>query len=456
MRSLTTTALTALTALTLSLGCGPAGVQAPQGEATRGKADTGWQADTSFEVEALFSGAVTHAASGSYADLATDRSLQETLIDQQIKYGKATMLGHRYQLNQLAESVKIVEVSTDEDDGAVTVRYQAIVDLIHPKRSHDEVPTLEAIDPLVYTLQVPMDPIGVYYRAGESCAADWDPYTLSDKKYYYYFAPDKEGCDEPMLDATLQITKVHPIRTAYPEYDQLLKSLDDQGHLGFSVALLPNLGDDDPAGRFERHKRMLEQKLKLTGQPSADGTYVRFVWTGEASSDGEGDGAKASDVQMVIDLFDPTKGWFTSTFRKALGQHEVVFYNGHSNYGTQPFLTNPDAFSKGYQIVFMHACRTYAYYTRQVFRAKASAADPTGQDLADVVASGRSTSPYDSPRTLEPLLRSLMQGVVAVHTGKADQAPTWLSIISKMNSKTWDKLYGAAGVRNNSWTPGNI
>jgi hypothetical protein len=243
-----------------------------------------------------------------------------------------------------------------------------------------------------------------------------------------------------MENASLQITRVHPVRTVYPEYDRLLGQLDDEGHVGFKAALLPNLGDDDPDGRFKRHRRMLEAKLNLTGQLSSDGKYVRYIWT-------EG------SVQMIIDLYDPTKGWFTSTFRKALGDYQLVFYNGHSNYGTQPFLTDADAFSDKYQIIMMHACRTYAYYTRQVFRAKATSDDPTGFSLADVVASGRSTSPYDSPRTLEPLLSSLMDGIVATHGGEPRKAPTWLSIITKMNEKTWDKLYGVAGVRSNTWQP---
>lgn len=239
--------------------------------------------------------------------------------------------------------------------------------------------------------------------------------------------------------ASLELLEVYPVEETYPEYDQLLKPLEEGG-VGFKAALLPNYGDDDPLGRFERHKAMLENQLGLEGVLSANEDFVRFTWS-------EG------PVKMIIDLYDPTMGWFTNTFHQVLGEYQLVFYNGHSNYGTQPFLTNQDAFSADYQILMMHACRTYPYYTRQVFRAKSTEDDPAGFALADVVASGRSTSPYDSPRTLRPLLEELMEGITRVHGGEPHLAPSWLSIVGKMNSLTWDKLYGVAGVRNNAWQP---
>lgn len=101
----------------------------------------------------------------------------------------------------------------------------------------------------------------------------------------------------------------------------------------------------------------------------------------------------------------------------------------------------------------MHSCRSYPYYTRQVFRAKATEEDPTGFALADVVATGKSSYPGDSPWALKPLLQGLQQGIVAVHEERYSDAPTWLSIVSEMNKAAWGILYGAAGVRTNTWQP---
>lgn len=427
----------------LLTACGPRGEDGPWTPAPGGKADTGWVADTSFEVGADLCGKITREASGSYKELATDRALQEQLVDDQIKFGKTTLADHGYHLNQLAEAVEIDEVSTDAATNTVTIAYRARVDLVHGKYASDPVPSLGELSELELDVPLPLDPDGLYHRRHEACAEGWGDHTLADYNYYYYFAPDKEGCDEPLHSARLTIREVYPVTTVYPEYDRLLGALD-QGGVGFRAAILPNRGDDDPLSRFNVHKKMIEERLKLTGVEEEGGKIVRYRWTDTTAS---------GEVSLVIDLFDPTKGYFTTTFREALGEYQLVFYNGHSAYGTQPFLTEADAFSEDYQIVMMHSCRSYPYYSRQVFRAKATASDPTGFVNADVVATGQSSYPNDSPRTLQPLLEGLKQGITAVQDGRPTDAPSWQSMVARMNSATWGILYGAAGVRDNAWQP---
>lgn len=421
------------------LGCSPAGTDI-LGPQPGGKTDTGWIADTSYEVGADLEGTIVREASGTYSDLATDRALQEQLVDGQVKFGKTTMADHGYHLNQLAEKVEIVD--TTETDGKVTITYRAQVDLVHSKWKSDPVPSLEDLDQLEFEVMLPLNPEGVYNRNHEDCAEGWGDHSLADYNYYYYFAPDNQGCEEALHSGKLTIREVYPVSTVYPEYDRLLGRLDqDAGTVGFRAAILPNSGDDDPLSRFNVHKQMIEDKLGLTGEEQEDGKYVRYKWAGTGTS------------AMVIDLYNPQKGWFTTTFRKALGEYQLVFYNGHSAYGTQPFLTQADAFSKDYQIVMMHSCRSYPYYARQVFRAKATDDDPTGFVAADVVATGESSYPDDSPRTLRPLLEGLHQGISAVHDGREDEAPSWQSIVARMNNAAWGILYGAAGVRSNQWQP---
>jgi hypothetical protein len=404
--------------------------------AARGKADTGWVADTSFEIGADLEGKLIVPAA-AMPKLASDRELQEQLVDRQIAFGKNALARHGYHLNQLVERVTIR--STEQSGETITIAYAARVDLIREKESDAAVPALEELSPRTLSLSLPENPDGVYGRAGESCAGDTEGHGLAEYNYYYYFAADKEGCDEPLAAATLSLREVYAARVVYPEYDRLLKDHGD-GTRGFSAAILPNLGDDDPAERFARHKTMLEDSLKLTGEPAKDGSYVRYL-------------LEKGKVRVRIDLYDPRKGWFTESFRKALGRYELVFYNGHSAYGTQPFLADAKSFAPFYQIIMMHSCRSYPYYSRQVFRAKATDADPTGFENADMVATGESSSPYDSPRTLRPLLESLFAGVVAVDGGEPERAPSWLEIVRKMNAVTWDIYYGAAGVRSNRWQP---
>jgi hypothetical protein len=102
----------------------------------------------------------------------------------------------------------------------------------------------------------------------------------------------------------------------------------------------------------------------------------------------------------------------------------------------------------------IHSCQSYAYYTRQVFRAKATAEDPSGFALADVIATGKSSYPTGSPPTVRVLLESLMDGMVAIDRGEPKSAPDWLGIAARMKGSTWgDIMYGVAGVRTNEWRP---
>ena len=102
----------------------------------------------------------------------------------------------------------------------------------------------------------------------------------------------------------------------------------------------------------------------------------------------------------------------------------------------------------------MHSCASYAYYTRQVFRAKATFDDPSGFENADILSTGKSSYPSGAPKTLEVVLTSLVDGMDAVIRGEPGDAPNWLEITEGMKNSTWgDILYGVAGVRTNTWRP---
>jgi hypothetical protein len=190
---------------------------------------------------------------------------------------------------------------------------------------------------------------------------------------------------------------------------------------------------------------MLEEEMKLEGVDSEDGAFRRYVY-------------EKSGATMVIDLYNPTKvSWtegFAGSFRERLSQYTLIHYNGHSSYGTKHLLDDPDSFTDSYQIIMMHSCQSYAYYARQVFRAKANEKDPSGFALADVVATGKSSFPSGSPPTVRVLLTSLMEGMAAINRGEGALAPDWLTITRRMKLATFgDIMYGVAGVRTNTWQP---
>ncbi len=426
--------------LAFSVGCaggtGNDGATGPGGD----KSDSGWLASDSYEVGALVEGVVRHAATGEWSELETDEALQAKLVDLQLKFIKTTAERQGWRFNQLADTVEVSDVSVDEN--GVTITYTAVVDLLG--RLNGRLPTLQDIEPRIFMATVPMVPDGFTHSEMSACSVVDGSHSVRDYNFHYYFAPDKEGCTLEMNEALLEITNVFERPTVYPEYDRLLQPLESGG-LGFHAALVPNRGDHDPLSRFQAHADMLERDLGLTGVDQDGGLYRRYTW--------ENDGAT-----IIIDLFNPTElpwmGSFASSFREKLGTYTLVHYNGHSSYGSKHLLDEPEAFSDAYQIIMIHSCQSYAYYTRQVFRAKATFQDPSGFGLADVIATGKSSYPNGSPRTLRVLFIALMKGLGASVAGRPENAPTWLEIADDMTRATsGDILYGIAGVRTNQWQP---
>jgi hypothetical protein len=136
----------------------------------------------------------------------------------------------------------------------------------------------------------------------------------------------------------------------------------------------------------------------------------------------------------------------------ALGKYQLIYYHGHSNYGTNPYFTNKDAFASGYQVFMVNSCRTYSYYARQILRQKATPEDPEGWAAADVVVNVEPNWISYSARTLKPLLRNLLAGMEAVQSGEEHSAPTWQAIVEDMEWMDGIR-YGVAGVSTNSWHP---
>ena len=448
MKSLKNIALSlAAPALALSLlACGGPDVldsEALAAPANGGsKDDSGWLGSDSYEVGALVTSSVTHEASGDWADLATSEELQAQLVDLQLKYAKVTAESHGWRLNQLADTVSVRNIETDGK--LVTIEYEAVIDMLG--RLNGQLPSLSDITPGLFSAKVPTAPVSFTTTEMNACAKSDGSHSIRDYNFHYYFAPEQEGCDIELSNLVIEITEVFERPITYPEYDQLLQQ-QGENQYGFMAALVPNRGDEDPLSRFKVHAQMLEQDLGLDGTDSLDGAYRRYEWS-------------QGDVVMIIDLYDPTQvPWstgFDGSFREKLGAYTLVHYNGHSSYGSKNLLDNPESFSDAYQILSIHSCQSYAYYTRQIFRAKATLEDPSGFALADVLATGKSSYPSGAPPTLETLLSSLMDGMVAIRDGRPESAPDWLTITKRISHSTWgDILYGIAGVRTNTWTPEN-
>lgn len=65
----------------VSVGCGLGEDNGPAPGPAKGKSDTGWISNSSYELGAVLASKIVHSATGSWGELATDRALQEQLID---------------------------------------------------------------------------------------------------------------------------------------------------------------------------------------------------------------------------------------------------------------------------------------------------------------------------------------------------------------------------------------
>lgn len=426
---------------TMAIGCGgaPDVLDYSTSGDSGNKEDSGWLGSDTFEVQAEFSGVVFVEAAGDWAEVATDSELQTKLVDLQLMFAKTTAEAKGWRLNQLADSVEITRIEETED--GVAVHYNATTDLLGKYRGF--IPDIADLETR-FSAPVPVWPAGFKSSVMAACSEVDGGHSVRDYNFHYYFAPNKEGCELQTAALIIEITEVFDRPVVYPEYDQLMQQLDGET-LGFRAALVPNRGDDDPLSRFNVHAKMLEQELGLTGVDSEDGTYRQYTY-------------KRGGVAIIIDLYDPSDvPWttgFDGHFRERLGDYTLIHYNGHSSYGSKNLLNNPESFSDAYQIISVHSCQSYAYYTRQVFRAKATDNDPTGHATADVLATGKSSYPSGAPPTIETLLKSLLDGMAAISDGNPQSAPDWLTISKRVTSSTWgDIMYGMAGVRSNRWQP---
>jgi hypothetical protein len=177
------------------------------------------------------------------------------------------------------------------------------------------------------------------------------------------------------------------------------------------------------------------------------------------------------DLVVSIDMYTPV-GFADSVprdeanqrFRDAIRGNEIVYYNGHAFYGSLQVLDDRDAYPQDtYQIILMDACWSYAYYTKQIFRNRATDADPDGYALVDVV---NNTEPgiTGSERTATVLWDNIFKGAGQVRAGGDATLYSWNNIITYMNehaeararrrtSHPNPEIYGASGVRTNRWQP---
>ena len=285
----------------------------------------------------------------------------------------------------------------------------------------------------VIKAKVPRKPYSTYSELGDKCADYNSHISLDQSTYWYLWNPDEYGCTATTQDMTLTITTVTAKNpSSYPEYDKLWADKE------LSVVVVFGKLDDDGNIEDDYNWHAADQFvtwLKQAGLTEQSGAPLgrRFVQT-------VGDKTKTVDVYYP-DLFHNVADYaHMANWRKAVSEHEVVLYLGHSVLGTGSAYGDVD-YPSFYQIMFVGGCLGYEYYVQPIIDGKGGWAN------FDAVSSIVENMYTEMNPAAAAFLAKLFYGFD--HQGKA----SWQTIMSAIKTRLGHAHFGVSGARGNCFSP---
>ncbi len=284
---------------------------------------------------------------------------------------------------------------------------------------------------------VPIKPDSIMADAGDKCV-DADAHLgLSQSIYWYLWNPKHSGCQQELLQTmTLTVTEVLPDNPdSYPEYDKLW----EDGKLTAAV-FFGKLDDGDVADdcNWDNVKKLGDWLIEAGFTESSDAPMGKRYM----KSSGE--------LSVIIDIYGPDV--FNSVadysrfgnWQRAVSEHEIVMYNGHSVLGTGYAFEQAD-YPDFYQIFQIASCLSYEYYVRPVLAGKG--------DWTNVDVISNLTPTYYSENF--PLTTTVLAKLVwgFENQGRA----SWQDIMEAVSHKLGHARFGVSGARGNCYSPsGNL
>jgi hypothetical protein len=439
-----------------------------------GKFDTAYFSSLATELDGTFTGVIEMDVShldeqGQQEELGfyqSDPNALKQLVQSQVKLAKHQLNEQKLHMNLTAGEIEVVQMSLEQS--FLKIHYTVATETLVTYKELEEVGvTPEDLLDKTYEVIVAADPRDLLGRAQENCATGHDPGTLIESNYFYYFDPHKEGCTLPMASTSnFQVHALLPQIHTYPEYDRLT----EDGLL--EIVVFFGQADSAPvvsAGDWGVMMwRTFEVNLRLAGFEKIEGLAV-----GQRYARTKAGLYEIVDLVSPYDIHDLGSESF-NYFAQSLQTHEIIFYNGHSFYGSLNVMNERGNFPENtYQILFMNSCWSYEYYTKQVFENKITDLDPTGWDLADVVNNTTYAYFTQMETSSRVLLFNLLAGAESMGQDEEGRHFTWQRIIGIMNDeargvcpvdadpmdcrhyqpKNAHEIYGVSGVRENSYRP---
>ncbi len=283
-----------------------------------------------------------------------------------------------------------------------------------------------------YEAKVPVRPFKIFSEADGNCADYNSHIKLSQSIYWYLWNPTKMSCKTDTQTMTVTIDKVLPQNPeSYPEYDKLWA--DNRLDV---VILWAKLDDGDVAndyswGNVEKFTKWL---LEAGFEELADAPLgQRFV-------------RKSGDKQVVVDMYGPDLFHSVAdhsrlhNWQKAVSEHEVVMYNGHSVLGSGMAFERVD-YPAHYQIFNIASCLSYEYYVEPILTGK------KGWENVDVLSNVYPTYYHENLPLVGALLDKLIDGFE--NGGKV----SWQEIMAAVSSRLGHSRFGVSGARDNCFSP---
>lgn len=284
----------------------------------------------------------------------------------------------------------------------------------------------------VFKAVVPRRPLSVFTDAGAKCADDDDHISLGQSVYWYRWDPDNAACDIPTQEMTLTVSKTfQSAQPTYPEYDKLVADKKVTAVVIFGQIGDGAITDSDP-GMYGF--RRMGTWLTSGGFREVPNAPIGKRYT-----------KKIGEVDVEVDLYSPHDfsglgdyGHFNN-FQKALSEHEIVTYDGHSMLGASDFWARP-TYPGNYQIFLYGGCLGYEYYVKPIVDGK------KGFENVDIVSSVVEVT-ANAVMFAGPAMAKIFQGL------ENGYKTSWRDILVAVRQGVGDSTFGASGVRDNCFTP---
>lgn len=284
-----------------------------------------------------------------------------------------------------------------------------------------------------FKAKVPLKPFSVFSDAGKSCADDDDHIGLDQTVYWYRWEPNQTKCKIATQDLKVTVSKTFSSsKTVYPEFDQLVADKK------LTTVIMFGEIDDGPITDSEEGM----QSFHRYGEWLTDAGFVKK----DSAPLGERYEKTVGGVLVQMDLYSPKV--FSglddyahySNFEKAITEHEIVVWDGHSMLGASDFWSRPK-YPGGYQIFLYGGCLGYEYYVQAILEGKGG-----GWDKVDIMSSVVEVSATANEFAAPALARIVW---ALDHGYKA----SWRSILTRVRDSVGDSTFGVSGVRDNCFSP---